>query len=104
MIVSLLLRSADRADGIFAAMQNRGFTEIPARTGRIRIAELAAAAFGEIGEILADTRLLLDCGLPKPPAATIRWLTPPKLKHILKYKHKKTAHTDGFKIGCRDWI
>lgn len=44
MIVSLLLRSADRADGIFAAMQNRGFTEIPARTGRIRIAELAAAA------------------------------------------------------------
>lgn len=63
MLVSLLLRSADRADGIFAAMQNRGFTEIPARTGRIRIAELAAAAFGRIGEILADTRLLLDCGL-----------------------------------------
>lgn len=43
-------------------------------------------------------------GLPKPPAATIRWLTPPKLKHIQKYKHKKTVQTDGFKIGCRDWI
>lgn len=63
MIVSLLLRSADRADGIFAAMQNRGLAGIPARTGQIRIAELAAAAFGGIGEILADTRLLLDCGL-----------------------------------------
>ena len=63
MIVSLLLRSADRADGIFAAMQNMGFAGIPARAGRIRIAELAAAAFGRIGEILADTRLLLDCGL-----------------------------------------
>lgn len=44
MLVSLLLRSADRADGIFAAMQNRGFADIPARTERIRIAELAAAA------------------------------------------------------------
>ena len=44
MLVSLLLRSADRADGIFAAMQNRSFADIPARNWNIRISELAAVA------------------------------------------------------------